>query len=236
MGAESGYCAGFTPPGATKYQYWSSWTGLGGWRDKQNGCIVSATRYYLACCPPPFPLGLSASFSSSIVANCDSPKTSSHHPRLRPPDKYKIDDGVTSRWHGHQRIDEEQRALEIRERKRGLPGRRLCAQRAASSERQALSTRRRTIWDPANLGISERETLLFCESIATSSIPPPRKYTTYFRLLYTIANMLPSALLCVASAVLASAHTIITYPGWRGNNLITNDTFPYGMQWMYPCE
>ncbi|KAH8821915.1 hypothetical protein F5884DRAFT_106041 [Xylogone sp. PMI_703] len=32
-----------------------------------------------------------------------------------------------------------------------------------------------------------------------------------------------------------SAHTVITYPGWRGNNLITNDTFPYGMQWMYPC-
>ena len=71
--------------GAAKYQYWSSWTGLGGWRDKQNGCIVSATRYYLACCPPPFPLGLSASFSSSIVANCDSPKISSHHSRLRPP-------------------------------------------------------------------------------------------------------------------------------------------------------
>jgi hypothetical protein len=32
------------------------------------------------------------------------------------------------------------------------------------------------------------------------------------------------------------AHTVITYPGWRGDNLITNDTFPYGMQWMYPCE
>lgn len=47
--------------------------------------------------------------------------------------------------------------------------------------------------------------------------------------------MLASTLLCVASAALASAHTIITYPGWRGNNLITNATFPYGMQWMYPC-
>ena len=50
----------------------------------------------------------------------------------------------------------------------------------------------------------------------------------------------------------AAAHLQIGYPGWRGNNLITNGTihegvlgideqdgeitFPYGMQWMYPCE
>jgi len=34
---------------------------------------------------------------------------------------------------------------------------------------------------------------------------------------------------------LVEAHTVITYPGWRGDNLVTNDTFPYGMQWMYPC-
>ncbi|KAK4151107.1 hypothetical protein C8A00DRAFT_36240 [Chaetomidium leptoderma] len=47
--------------------------------------------------------------------------------------------------------------------------------------------------------------------------------------------MFSSTLLAVASAALASAHTIITYPGWRGNSLITNETFPYGMQWMYPC-
>lgn len=40
--------------------------------------------------------------------------------------------------------------------------------------------------------------------------------------------------LCLGSLV--EAHTIITYPGWRGDNLITNETFPYGMQWMYPCE
>jgi hypothetical protein len=42
----------------------------------------------------------------------------------------------------------------------------------------------------------------------------------------------------VASALLASlaqAHIIISYPGWRGNNLITDDQFPYGMQWMFPC-
>ncbi|KAH7412664.1 hypothetical protein BKA64DRAFT_659323 [Cadophora sp. MPI-SDFR-AT-0126] len=39
----------------------------------------------------------------------------------------------------------------------------------------------------------------------------------------------------IASFALVDAHTVITYPGWRGDNLITNDTFPYGMQWMYPC-
>jgi hypothetical protein len=45
-----------------------------------------------------------------------------------------------------------------------------------------------------------------------------------------------SALLTLAFAALTSAHIVITYPGWRGNNLIENATFPYGMQWMYPCE
>ncbi|KAK3050749.1 hypothetical protein LTR09_008115 [Extremus antarcticus] len=66
-----------------------------------------------------------------------------------------------------------------------------------------------------------------------------------------------SAILAVAATwSTAAAHTVITYPGWRGNNLHTtgllpqfeasniginynsgNDTynFPYGMQWMYPC-
>jgi len=51
---------------------------------------------------------------------------------------------------------------------------------------------------------------------------------------------------------LVSAHTVITYPGWRGDNLHSNGTvedtdglgtfadgqeylYPYGMQWMYPC-
>jgi hypothetical protein len=47
--------------------------------------------------------------------------------------------------------------------------------------------------------------------------------------------MLSSQLSALLLAAVASAHTIITYPGWRGNNLITNDEFPYGMQWMYPC-
>lgn len=53
---------------------------------------------------------------------------------------------------------------------------------------------------------------------------------------------------------LVDAHSVITYPGWRGDNLHTNGTvfdtnglgvgfgnssgplFPYGMQWVYPCE
>ncbi|KAJ5512480.1 hypothetical protein N7463_002032 [Penicillium fimorum] len=58
-------------------------------------------------------------------------------------------------------------------------------------------------------------------------------------------------LLCLG---LAQAHTVITYPGYRGNNLYTNGTiaqanglgvgydakngsliYPYGMQWIYPC-
>lgn len=47
--------------------------------------------------------------------------------------------------------------------------------------------------------------------------------------------MLSSSVLSLAFAAVSSAHIIITYPGWRGNNLITNDTFPYGMQWTYPC-
>lgn len=34
----------------------------------------------------------------------------------------------------------------------------------------------------------------------------------------------------------ASAHTVISYPGMRGNNLRGgNETFPYDMQWLYPC-
>ncbi|KAL2220102.1 hypothetical protein M432DRAFT_299768 [Thermoascus aurantiacus ATCC 26904] len=57
------------------------------------------------------------------------------------------------------------------------------------------------------------------------------------------------ALLC---AGVVNAHTVIVYPGYRGNNLHTNGTveeanglgeawvnnsyiFPYGMQWQYPC-
>ncbi|KAK5123734.1 hypothetical protein LTR85_002370 [Meristemomyces frigidus] len=59
----------------------------------------------------------------------------------------------------------------------------------------------------------------------------------------------------VAILETARAHTVITYPGWRGNNLHANGTlpednpdshgidylengtyaYPWGMQWMYPC-
>ncbi|GFP52861.1 hypothetical protein ACSS6W_000267 [Trichoderma asperelloides] len=44
-----------------------------------------------------------------------------------------------------------------------------------------------------------------------------------------------SLLLSLALTALVEAHIVLVYPGTRGNNLITNDTFPYGMQWMYPC-
>jgi hypothetical protein len=60
----------------------------------------------------------------------------------------------------------------------------------------------------------------------------------------------------LATASIAQAHTVITYPGWRGNNLHTNGTlpeqnpgslgidfsdngtssFPWGQQWIYPCK
>ena len=65
-----------------------------------------------------------------------------------------------------------------------------------------------------------------------------------------------SLLAALSWAAAATAHTVITYPGWRGNNLHTNGTlpaenpdtigidtyengthgFPFGQQWMYPCK
>jgi len=44
-----------------------------------------------------------------------------------------------------------------------------------------------------------------------------------------------SWLIAALCAAVVDAHTVLTYPGWRGDNLVTNDTFPFGMQWMYPC-
>ncbi|OCK85257.1 hypothetical protein K432DRAFT_439446 [Lepidopterella palustris CBS 459.81] len=65
-----------------------------------------------------------------------------------------------------------------------------------------------------------------------------------------------SLLTFATGCALVSAHTLISYPGWRGDNIHTNGTapdgsiipgslginydngsygFPYGMQWMYPC-
>ncbi|WYZ46157.1 hypothetical protein EsH8_IX_000382 [Colletotrichum jinshuiense] len=41
--------------------------------------------------------------------------------------------------------------------------------------------------------------------------------------------------LCWLWAALAQGHLVLTYPGWRGNTFITNETFPFGMQWTYPC-
>ncbi|EAW12746.1 copper acquisition factor BIM1-like domain-containing protein [Aspergillus clavatus NRRL 1] len=60
------------------------------------------------------------------------------------------------------------------------------------------------------------------------------------------------ALVALLWAGLAHTHTVITYPGYRGNNLQTNSTveeagglgaayinnsmvYPYGMEWIYPC-
>jgi len=40
---------------------------------------------------------------------------------------------------------------------------------------------------------------------------------------------------CLHWAKLAQGHVVLTYPAWRGNNLITDDSFPFGMQWAYPC-
>lgn len=48
--------------------------------------------------------------------------------------------------------------------------------------------------------------------------------------------MIASAISALVLAATASAHIVISYPGWRGNNLVTNETFPYGMQWTYPCK
>ncbi|KAL2162582.1 hypothetical protein VTH06DRAFT_7496 [Thermothelomyces fergusii] len=40
---------------------------------------------------------------------------------------------------------------------------------------------------------------------------------------------------CLRWAPVARGHVVVTYPGWRGNNLAVTDDFPYGMQWAYPC-
>jgi len=67
---------------------------------------------------------------------------------------------------------------------------------------------------------------------------------------------LRTLLALLATISIARAHTVITYPGWRGNNLHTNGTlpeqnpgslgidfsdngtasFPWGQQWIYPCK
>lgn len=72
---------------------------------------------------------------------------------------------------------------------------------------------------------------------------------TYIRM-FSFSSPLVSTFICLTTLVsLVSSHTVITYPGWRGDNLknsgdpITdhglgvgaNGTYPYGMQWIYPC-
>ena len=65
-----------------------------------------------------------------------------------------------------------------------------------------------------------------------------------------LSSLSSTAVSLFALLSVVSAHTVITYPGWRGDNLHSNgtvedsdglgigpnNTFPYGMQWMYPCK
>ena len=47
--------------------------------------------------------------------------------------------------------------------------------------------------------------------------------------------MFGSIFTALVAAATVQAHILISYPGSRGNNLITNSSHPYGMQWEYPC-
>jgi len=68
--------------------------------------------------------------------------------------------------------------------------------------------------------------------------------------MFSVSSPLVAALTCLTALVSqVSSHTVITYPGWRGDNLLNsgdilqekglgagaNQTYPYGMQWIYPC-
>ncbi|KAF1354016.1 hypothetical protein BDV97DRAFT_347919 [Delphinella strobiligena] len=80
--------------------------------------------------------------------------------------------------------------------------------------------------------------------------------TTYLRDLGLASRMSHLRTFALVSLLVnqIAAHTVITYPGWRGDNLKTNGTlpqyssealgqnyedgqwtFPYGQQWIYPC-
>lgn len=50
-----------------------------------------------------------------------------------------------------------------------------------------------------------------------------------------MATSLAGLLVALLWAGIAQAHTVITYPGWRGNNLGMNEAHPFGMGWSYPC-
>ena len=51
----------------------------------------------------------------------------------------------------------------------------------------------------------------------------------------TQLNMLLTLLASALLVTVARAHVVLSYPAWRGNTLITNATYPYGMQWTFPC-
>ncbi|KAH8844086.1 hypothetical protein MCOR27_008561 [Pyricularia oryzae] len=55
------------------------------------------------------------------------------------------------------------------------------------------------------------------------------------KLQQTASLLIRSLIVSLAWLSTVTAHHVITYPGTRGNNLITNETFPFGMQWSYPC-
>jgi hypothetical protein len=100
--------------------------------------------------------------------------------------------------------------------------------------------------------------IVHCSQTAASQKRRPFASLPHRLDLFAIMFRFTELALVVASFSLASAHTVITYPGWRGNNILTNGTtsptdpaikpgsiginyengtygFPYGMQWMYPC-
>ena len=77
-------------------------------------------------------------------------------------------------------------------------------------------------------------------------------------MMFTSNSLLLAVTSCLSLlSTLISAHTVITYPGMRGDNLHTtgnitgyngsdivgsnglgvggDNTYPYGMQWIYPC-
>ena len=99
----------------------------------------------------------------------------------------------------------------------------VCVQSWASSQPAVI----RTIYCP----VSTRRHIYRQASTSFAS-----RITQVTFILHPSSTMLASILFAVATATMASAHTVMVYPGWRGDNLVTNETFPYGMQWMYPCK
>ncbi|TLD33085.1 hypothetical protein PspLS_01128 [Pyricularia sp. CBS 133598] len=55
------------------------------------------------------------------------------------------------------------------------------------------------------------------------------------KLQQTASLLMRSLVVSLAWTSATTAHHVITYPGTRGNNLLSNVTFPFGMQWSYPC-